>query len=171
MSDETTTVELWVAPVRPLLISSLFGPRPRYLPDGTPGPLHAGIDCACSRGQAVHVVADGDVVRSYLSANNPPEARPGMPRPPEWPPEQAWPLVMGYGECILVVHLDGTTTRYAHLQERLVEAGEHVSAGQVIGLAGSTGWSTGPHLHFEVRRARGFVNPLPLLMHLHPCII
>ena len=57
----------------------------------------------------------------------------------------------GYGNVVVVRHASGLETTYAHLKERIVQAGDYVSAGDVIGLGGSTGRSTGPHLHFETR--------------------
>lgn len=57
----------------------------------------------------------------------------------------------GYGNVVVVRHASGLETTYAHLKERNVQAGDYVSAGDVIGLGGSTGRSTGPHLHFETR--------------------
>lgn len=67
----------------------------------------------------------------------------------------------GYGLCVTIDHGGGMQTRYGHLSRLGVAAGQRVRAGQVIGLVGSTGVSTGPHLHYEVR-ARGVpVNPLP----------
>lgn len=57
----------------------------------------------------------------------------------------------GYGNCIIVRHINGMETYYGHLSQIHVEQGEWVTAGQVIGLVGSTGHSTGPHLHFETR--------------------
>jgi murein DD-endopeptidase MepM/ murein hydrolase activator NlpD len=56
-----------------------------------------------------------------------------------------------YGNLLTIAHGDGIRTRYAHLATTLVEPGEHVSAGQVVGKIGSTGLSTGPHLHFEIQ--------------------
>ena len=57
----------------------------------------------------------------------------------------------GYGNVVIIRHASGLETTYAHLAERRVSAGDYVSAGDVIGLGGSTGRSSGPHLHFETR--------------------
>jgi murein DD-endopeptidase MepM/ murein hydrolase activator NlpD len=56
-----------------------------------------------------------------------------------------------YGNVVRLLDVDGVATWYAHLDERLVDEGSHVRAGDVVGLVGATGNSTGPHLHFEVR--------------------
>lgn len=72
----------------------------------------------------------------------------------------------GYGLFIVVVHDPQLSTLYGHLDWPLVRPGEVVAAGQPIALMGSTGNSTGPHLHFEVRIAGVPVDPLPLLGHL-----
>ena len=70
-----------------------------------------------------------------------------------------------YGEYVVINHHDGTMTLYAHMLagSRKVEPGQTVAQGQVIGTVGSTGNSTGPHLHFEVRKNGVCVNPLPYL--------
>ncbi len=72
-------------------------------------------------------------------------------------------LRYGYGEHIVINNGDGISTLYAHLSEIYVQVGDSVSRGQVIGKMGSTGRSTGPHLHFEVRKNGVTVNPLPFL--------
>ncbi len=66
----------------------------------------------------------------------------------------------GYGNTIMIDHGNGYRTRYGHSSKLLVSAGEHVEQGEVIGMVGSTGHSTGPHLHFEVVRNGTRVNPL-----------
>lgn len=64
-----------------------------------------------------------------------------------------------YGHYVMINHGDGTVTLYAHMQKRLVSAGQAVYQGQVIGLVGSTGISNGPHIHFEIRVNGTRVNP------------
>ncbi|MCS6911386.1 MAG: M23 family metallopeptidase, partial [Anaerolineales bacterium] len=65
----------------------------------------------------------------------------------------------GYGNTVILDHGNGWHTLYAHFNSVLVTCGEAVTQGQIIGLAGSTGRSTGPHLHFEMRLGGGYVNP------------
>jgi murein DD-endopeptidase MepM/ murein hydrolase activator NlpD len=69
----------------------------------------------------------------------------------------------GYGRLIVVVHGDGLETSYSHLSAMAVSLGERVARGQVLGRMGNTGWSTGPHLFFEVRRNGVAVDPVPFL--------
>ena len=69
----------------------------------------------------------------------------------------------GYGNLIEITHGGGIATRYAHLARILVPAGVHVSRGETIALMGSTGRSTGSHLHFELREGGRAVDPLPHL--------
>jgi len=66
----------------------------------------------------------------------------------------------GYGNFVTIYHPDGTVTLYAHMSEMLCSYGDWVEQGEVIGLVGSTGWSTGPHLHFEIHVGGGTVDPL-----------
>lgn len=73
----------------------------------------------------------------------------------------------GFGKMILVESGDGWATLYAHLDRILVSEGQRVSQGEVLGEMGRTGRATGVHLHFEIRKMRGPVDPLPLLPNGH----
>jgi murein DD-endopeptidase MepM/ murein hydrolase activator NlpD len=86
--------------------------------------FHNGVDIAAAYGANVEAAGGGRVVFAGVQGS--------------------------YGETILIDHGAGRQTRYAHLSERLVQSGDAVQAGQLIGRAGSSGRSTGPHLHFEV---------------------
>ena len=96
---------------------------------------HTGVDIANKVGTPLYAAADGVVEKSGWNSG-------------------------GYGNMILLDHPNGMKTRYGHASKLLVKAGEHVTRGQVIALMGSTGRSTGPHLHFEVYVGSGRVNPL-----------
>lgn len=99
--------------------------------------LHAGIDFACGSGAKIVAARDGVVIRAERFG--------------------------GYGNLIVLQHENGYTTRYAHLSRYKVRRGQKVRQGQEIGRAGSTGVSTGPHLHFEVRRNGKSIDPLTVL--------
>lgn len=75
----------------------------------------------------------------------------------------------GYGYCVIIQHADGNATLYAHLKMVAVKAGQKVERSQVIGYSGTTGNSTGPHLHFEARHAwndyRSHFDPMELPLH------
>ena len=73
-----------------------------------------------------------------------------------------------YGNLVIIKHGDGVETRYAHLSATSVKEGDHVSAGQPIGAVGTTGYSTGPHLHFEVRKDGQPIDPCTVATHQHP---
>ena len=70
----------------------------------------------------------------------------------------------GYGAIVAVEHRDGYSTLYAHLAKPLVRAGDHVLAGEKIGIAGCTGSCTGTHLHFELRRDGIPIDPTLLIV-------
>lgn len=101
------------------------------------GRLHGGIDYACSTGTSVMASSSGYVVEAGWNGS--------------------------YGYTILINHPDGKQTRYAHLSRLYVTYGQSVSQGEVIGLSGNTGNSTGPHLHFEIHVNGVRVNPLDYL--------
>jgi murein DD-endopeptidase MepM/ murein hydrolase activator NlpD len=101
--------------------------------------FHTGIDIGCSFGTPIGA-ADAGVV-SYVSFG--------------------WSG--GYGNFVLITHGGGFATLYAHLSSIAVSAGQPVRRGQVIGAEGSTGYSTGPHLHFEIRLNGAYQNPLSYL--------
>lgn len=67
----------------------------------------------------------------------------------------------GYGRHVIIRHAEGVETVYAHMELILVQTGQVIEAGEIVGTIGMTGWSTGPHLHFEVRENGYQVNPLP----------
>jgi murein DD-endopeptidase MepM/ murein hydrolase activator NlpD len=99
--------------------------------------LHAGMDMAAPKGTPVYAAESGVVIVA-----------------------QSW---SGYGNCIIINHGGGLWTLYGHLSSILVKNGETVKRGNKIGLVGSTGQSTGNHLHFEVRKNSEPVNPAPYL--------
>lgn len=108
---------------------------------------HKAIDIAASSGSPVYAAEDGTV--SYVQI---------------WDGSYDTTGMMSYGHMIEIRHADGNTTLYAHLSEINVQQGEKVVRGQRIGRVGSTGNSTGPHLHFEVMSETGKKeNPEPVL--------
>lgn len=102
------------------------------------GRIHRGIDIAAPVGTPIYAAADGWVQFSGWNAS-------------------------GYGNLVILVHTNGDQTYYAHNNRNIVQVGQWVRQGQLIAEVGSTGFSTGPHLHFEVRRQQRAVNPLVLL--------
>lgn len=123
----------FVSPVDKYSISSRFGPR--KAPTAGASTNHRGIDLAAPLNTPIRAAKGGRVTVSKDEAT-------------------------GYGKWIEIQHPDGTKTRYAHLNTRDVQVGAQVQAGQQIGKMGSTGTSTGSHLHFEVLDKSGKqVNP------------
>jgi len=114
-------------------VSSPFGPRNNPL-TGKPE-LHTGIDLVNAKGTPIHAAAGGIVLRAGSAT--------------------------GYGNVVMVTHLIDRqvyTTVYAHLDSISVSAGQTVMPGQTVGTLGSTGWSTGPHLHFELHKGEWAVG-------------
>jgi len=69
-----------------------------------------------------------------------------------------------YGNYVEVLHRDDVVSKYAHASQLIVQEGQKVLRGQKIGVVGSTGRSTGPHLHFEVIRSKTFIDPMRVLV-------
>lgn len=116
-------------------ISSSFGPRED--PFSHQLKLHKGIDIAAFEGTKVIAALPGRIVYAGYEK--------------------------GYGKTVLVQHTRGIQTRYGHLGAINVKEGDLISSGDVLGVVGTTGRSTGPHLHFEVMRSGRHVDPLSQL--------
>ncbi len=116
-------------------LTSLFGPRKHPIFGTTR--QHNGVDFGCVRGQPIWAAKAGKVIFAGLKS--------------------------GYGNVVLIEHEGPVITLYAHQQEILVSTGYQIDKGEPLGKCGSTGWSTGPHLHFEVRTGGAPVDPLIVL--------
>jgi murein DD-endopeptidase MepM/ murein hydrolase activator NlpD len=125
-----------VLPANLEYISSGFGFRPDPFTGGG-GEFHPGLDFKGPLGAPIYAAARGAV--SFVGQRS------------------------GYGNCVEIDHGNGLVTRYAHMSAFRTAVGKQVIPGEVIGLIGSTGRSTGPHLHFEVRIGDRPVNPRPFL--------
>ncbi|MDQ2180304.1 M23 family metallopeptidase [Marinifilum sp. D714] len=112
-------------------LSSKFGNR--FHPTLYRWRFHGGVDMACPKGTDIHIPADGVIVKSGWNG--------------------------GYGNYIKVKHGNGYETIYGHLSKVSVKKGQKVNKGDVIGKVGSTGRSTGPHLHYEIIKNKKRVNP------------
>jgi murein DD-endopeptidase MepM/ murein hydrolase activator NlpD len=113
------------------ILTSGFGMRVSPI-TGVNG-MHSGIDIGASSGSNVIAAASGEILQAgYMG---------------------------GYGNAVLIYHGGGLATLYAHMSGFAVETGQQVKQGQIIGYVGSTGFATGPHLHFEVRVNGVPVNP------------
>ena len=124
-----------IAPVRGILTDGFGGRSDPFT--GEPG-THNAVDISTATGQVVRAPADGIVVKA------------------EW--------ANGYGNVIYVSHGYGYSSRYGHLRAFHVKPGERVKRGDILGFVGSTGRSTGPHLHYEVRLNGKPVNPLEYIL-------
>ncbi|HYC90906.1 MAG TPA: peptidoglycan DD-metalloendopeptidase family protein [Thermoanaerobaculia bacterium] len=124
-----------IAPVRGILTDGFGGRSDPFTRE--PG-QHNAIDISSAVGQPIRSPADGIVVKA------------------EW--------ASGYGNVIYISHGYGYSTRYGHLSSFAVRPGARIKRGDVIGYVGSTGRSTGPHLHYEVRVNNNPVNPLEYIL-------
>ena len=116
-------------------ITSEYGNR--YHPILHVNKFHSGIDIGASEGSQILAANDGMVIFSGVKG--------------------------GYGNCVMIDHGGGIVTLYGHCSKLLVSEGQNVTKGQNIALVGSTGQSTGPHCHFEVRVNGSTTNPLNYL--------
>jgi murein DD-endopeptidase MepM/ murein hydrolase activator NlpD len=123
-------------PVKTAAFTSGFGVRTD--PFQARAAMHPGIDLAGPMGTPIYATADGTVLRAGWNSG-------------------------GYGNLVELDHGKGIATRYGHMSAILVSAGQHISRGQQIGRMGSTGRSTGSHLHYEVRIDGRPVNPIPFM--------
>ncbi len=124
----------WVLP-SPGTITSWFGMRMH--PILGYARMHNGVDFNCWTGDPIRAATDGIVITAEYYG--------------------------GYGYTIIVQHANSISTLYAHLSGYSSQVNDYVVAGEQIGLCGTTGLSTGPHLHFEVRQSGILVNPVPYL--------
>ena len=115
--------------------TSMFGPR--LDPFSGVKSYHTGIDMACPQGTPILASSSGTV--SFAGYSN------------------------IYGNYVIIKHANGYQTLYAHMSKILAKKGQWVSQGTRIGLVGSTGYSTGPHLHFTVYKNGQLVNPMTLI--------
>ena len=123
----------WITPVTGARLTSPFGQR--LHPVLKVYRMHNGIDLAIAQGTPIYATRAGKVTRTAYQAG-------------------------GAGNYVSINHLDGFASIYMHMTHYVVKEGQTVSAGQLIGYVGSTGISTGPHLHFGVSYAGTYVNPL-----------
>jgi murein DD-endopeptidase MepM/ murein hydrolase activator NlpD len=121
-------------------LTGTFGGRPD--PFTGERAFHQGLDISTSKGQPVYATANGTVESAAYTGE--------------------------YGNLIVLRHDFGLSTRYGHLSKFSVKPGQTVNRGDVIGLVGSTGRSTGAHLHYEVLANGKLINPLPLLTKKRP---
>ena len=123
----------WRTPVSGYTLTSPFGMRKH--PVLGVNRMHNGIDMACAQGTPIYATRAGKVTTASYQAG-------------------------GAGYYVSINHLDGFSSIYMHMTHFVVSAGQSVSQGQLIGYVGSTGISTGPHLHFGISYAGSYVNPL-----------
>ena len=131
--DNPPSNATWVTPVSGWKLTSPFGMRTHPILKTTR--MHNGIDMSCAQGTPIYATRAGKVTATSYQAG-------------------------GAGNYVSINHLDGFSSIYMHMTNYVVSVGQTVSQGQLIGYVGSTGLSTGPHLHFGVSYAGTYVNPL-----------
>lgn len=124
-----------VSPVNSTNYTSYFGYR--ISPITQEKSFHTGLDIAAAFGENVYAAYSGTVRKTGSDSRS--------------------------GKYVIITHSDNFETFYCHLSEICVSSGQSVNQGQVVALVGSTGWSTGPHLHFEIRSNGKRVDPLSVL--------
>ena len=123
----------WVKPLKSYTITSPFGMRTH--PISGKWKMHEGVDMAAPQGTPIYAAKNGKVTRTAYQEG-------------------------GAGYYVSINHGDGFASIYMHMTHYIVSPGQYVSAGQVIGYVGSTGGSTGPHLHFGISYKGTYVNPM-----------
>ena len=124
-----------VSPLKSSILTSDYGYR--ISPISGKWKFHSGIDLAAPEGTQVFACKAGEITRTGFNTT--------------------------YGNFIIIRHYNGLTSVYAHLSKILVTKGEKINGGTLIGLVGTTGASTGPHLHFELRKNGSTTNPGKLM--------
>ena len=123
----------WIKPLKSYTITSAFGMR--IHPIQKVEKMHEGVDMAAPQGTPIYAAKAGKVTTTSFQAG-------------------------GAGYYVSINHGDGFSSIYMHMTHYIVKPGQHVSTGQVIGYVGSTGGSTGPHLHFGISYNGTYVNPM-----------
>lgn len=115
------------------------------------GSYHNGMDISGSKGTSIHAAESGTVIRTNASC------------PHNYGKEESCGCGGGYGNYIIIDHGNGFISLYGHLSSLMVKDGANVEKGDMIGTMGSTGYSTGDHLHFEIRYQGMYLNPASYL--------
>ena len=123
----------WIKPLKSYTFTSAFGMRVH--PISKKWKMHEGVDLSAPQGTPIYAAKSGKVTTTSFQAG-------------------------GAGYYVSINHGDGFSSIYMHMTHYIVKPGDYVNAGQVIGYVGSTGGSTGPHLHFGISYNGTYVNPM-----------
>ena len=132
-SDDIPSSSGWICPVPYYTLTSPFGMRVH--PISGKWKMHNGVDMSCAQGTPIYAAKSGKVTTTSYQEG-------------------------GAGYYVSINHGDGFSSVYMHMTHYIVSPGQYVNAGQVIGYVGSTGGSTGPHLHFGISYNGTYVNPM-----------